>query len=186
MRFYLAAVLVVVTLSQAAAKTVVARDDARDCYLATLAPTSADKYEQRLAACDRALASVGEDTYMHAALLVNRADIHLMMEDYRATVNDAEASIALKPDLSAAYLNQGAGLVGLQRYKEALVALQKAIELGITDKSDLVYFNSAIAKEQLGDVRGAYDDYKKSLEINPDFEPAKVQLTRFTVVTKSN
>ena len=55
MRLYLSAILIVIPLSQAAAKTVVARDNARDCYLATLQPTSADNFDQRLAACDRAI-----------------------------------------------------------------------------------------------------------------------------------
>ena len=184
MRFCLSAILVVIPLSQAAAKVVVAHDDARDCYLATLPPTSADNFEQRLAACDRAIGSVGEDTHMHAALLVNRADIRLLMQDYKGTVSDAEASIALDPDLSAAYLNQGAGLVGLRRYSEALAALQRSVAFGLTDKSHLAYFNLAIAEEQLGDVRSAYNDYKRALEINPDFAPAKEQLARFTVVIK--
>jgi tetratricopeptide (TPR) repeat protein len=185
-RFCLSAILVIIPLSQASAKTVVAHDDARDCYFATLAPTSADNFEQRLAACDRAIGSVGDNAQLHAALLVNRADIRLLMQDYKGTVSDAEASIALDPDLSAAYLNRGAGLVGLQRYGEALPALEKAIALGITEKSHLAYFNLAIAEEQLGDVRGAYDDYKRALEVNPDFSPAKEQLARFKVVTRSN
>ena len=181
MRFCLAAILVIIPLSQAAAITFIARDDARDCYLATLEPPSANNFEQRLAACDRAIESVGDDTQMHAALLVNRADIRLLMQDYMGTVTDAEASIALDPDLSAAYLNRGAGLVGLRRYNEALPTLRKAVALGINDQSHLAYFNLAIAEEQLGDIRGAYNDYKRALEINPDFVPAKEQVSRFTV-----
>jgi hypothetical protein len=40
------------------------------------------------------------------------------------------------------------------------------------------------AKEHLGDVRGAYDDYKKS--INPDFEPAKSSSRVSRSLLKSN
>ena len=36
--------------------------------------------------------------------------------------------------------------------------------------------------EALGDIRGAYEDFKKALEIQPDFERASLQLQRFHVV----
>jgi tetratricopeptide (TPR) repeat protein len=184
MRRWLSVAFVILPLSHPGAQTVVAHDNARDCLLATLEQDPADNYKQGLDACDRAIESVGDDTHMHAALLVNRADVRLLMRDYTGTVDDAEASIAMEPDLSAAYINLGAGLVGLRRYKEALASLDKAVAVGITDDAHLAYFNSAIAKEHLGDIRGAYNDYKKSVEIDPDFALAKEQLSRFTVITK--
>jgi tetratricopeptide (TPR) repeat protein len=186
MRILLSIVLVIAPPSRAMANTIVTQDDAFECYQATLAEDLPDNRERGLAACDRAIESVGDDRQLHAGLLINRADIRLMMQDYARTVADAAASIAIDQQSPVAYLNLGAGLVGLRRYEEALMALEKAIELGISDRSHLAYYNRAIAREQLGDTRGAYYDYKKALELDPDFAPAKDQLSRFRVVTKSN
>ncbi len=186
MRMLLSIILAVGPLSQALANTIVNNDDAFECYQATFAEVSTDNHERGLAACDRAIEEVGDDRQLHAALLVNRADIRLMMQDYARTVVDAAASIEIERQSPVAYLNLGAGLVGLRRYREALTALEKAIELGIADRSYLAYYNRAIAREQLGDTSGAYYDYKKVLELNPNFVPAKDQLSRFRVITKSN
>jgi tetratricopeptide (TPR) repeat protein len=186
MRILLSFILIIAPLSQALAITIVTHDDAFDCYQATLAEDTADNRERGLAACDRAIEAVGDDRQLHAALLINRADIRLMMQDYARTVADAATSIAIERQSPVAYLNLGAGLVGLRRYGEALTALGKAIELGIADRSHLAYYNRAIAREQLGDTKGAYFDYKKALEIDPNFAPAKDQLLRFRVITKSN
>jgi tetratricopeptide (TPR) repeat protein len=173
-------------LSQAIAITIVTHDDAFECYQATLAEVSTDNCERGLAVCDRAIEAVGDDRQLHAALLINRTDVRLMMQDYARTVADAATSIAIERQSPVAYLNLGAGLVGLRRYGEALTALEKAIELGIAGRSHLAYYNRAIAREQLGDTRSAYFDYKKALEIDPNFAPAKEQLSRFRVITKSN
>jgi tetratricopeptide (TPR) repeat protein len=179
---FLSLILAILPASRSLAGTIiVGRTDARECYLATLAESSPAGDKRGLAACDRAANADSDDAYAHAAILVNRADIRLRMQDYAGTLADANASIALDPDLAAAYLNRGAGLIGLQRYQEALPALEKVIALNLNDRLELAYFNRGIAREHLGDIQGAYHDYKQALELNPKFEPAKEQLTRFTV-----
>jgi tetratricopeptide (TPR) repeat protein len=179
-------ILAFLPVSQSLAGTiVVGRTDARECYLATLAESSPSGDKRGLDACDRAADADNSDAQAHAAILVNRADIRLRMQDYAGTLADADASIALESDLAAAYLNRGAGLIGLQRYQEALPALEKAIALNPNDRLELAYFNRGIAREHLGDIRGAYHDYKQAQELNPKFEPAKEQLTRFTVTIGS-
>ncbi|MES2295057.1 MAG: tetratricopeptide repeat protein [Pseudomonadota bacterium] len=183
---FLTLILAFLPASQSLAGTIiVGRTDARECYLATLAESSPAGDRRGLDACDRAANADNGDAYAHAAILVNRADIRLRMRDYTGTLTDANASIALEPDLAAAYLNRGAGLIGLQRYQEALPALEKVIALNPNDRLELAYFNRGIAREHLGDIRGAYHDYKQAQELNPKFEPAKEQLTRFTVTIGS-
>ena len=184
MRILLSIILALAPLSQALANTVVTQDDAFQCYQATFAQVSEDSHARGLAACDRAIEEARDNKQLHAALLINRADIRLMMQDYARTVADAAASIEFDRQAPVAYLNLGAGLVGLRRYEEALTALDKSIALGIADRSYLAYYNRAIAREQLGDITGAYYDYKKVLDLNPDFAPAKDQLSRFRVITK--
>ena len=168
-----------------ASATVIARDDARQCYLATLANPSAEHYRQGLKYCDQAIANEESDSYLRAALLVNRSDLELDMQNYGDAVVDADASIALHPDLATAYLNRGAALIGLKQYQQALPALEKAIALNTGEKLQLAYFNRGLAQDYLGDLKSAYFDYKKAAEIDPNFEPAKAQLQRFTVTTRA-
>ena len=163
--------------------TVIGRDDARQCYFATLSDLDAANYRQRLADCDRAIAAAMDDSYRRAGLLVNRSDIKLKMQDYQGALADADASIALQPELAAAYLNRGAGLIGLKQYRQAIPALEKAIMLGDGEKLQIAYFNRGLAHDYLGDLKDAYFDYKRASEIDPNFEPAKTQLRRFTVTT---
>jgi tetratricopeptide (TPR) repeat protein len=186
MRFYplLWVLPFLLPISSAFAGTIISRDDARECYLATLAENSSLADKQGLAACARAANGENVSIYLRAAALANRADIRLRMHDYAGTIADADASIGLDPELAAAYLNRGAGLIGLQRYQDALAALDKAIALSLSDRLQLAYFNRGMARENLGDIRGAYFDYKRASDLDPKFEPAKEQLARFTVTLK--
>jgi tetratricopeptide (TPR) repeat protein len=122
---------------------------------------------------------------MRAGLLANRAYIRLGMADYAGAVADADASLSLAPELAAAQLNRGAALIGLGRYQEALPSLEQAVALSSGDKLELAYYNRAIAREHLGDIKGAYFDYKKATELDPKFAPAQEQLTRFTVTVSA-
>ena len=74
-----------------------------------------------------------------------------------------------------------AGLIGLGRYQDALPSLEKAVTLSSGNKLKLAYYNRAIVREHLGDINGAYFDYKKAAELDPKFAPAQEQLARFTV-----
>ena len=165
------------------AATVASRDDARQCYLSTLSDLTSADYPQKLADCDRAIADQSIDSDLRAGLLVNRSDIELKMQNFRAALSDADASIALAPALATAHLNRGAGLIGLKRYQEAIDALEKAIVLNKGEKLEIAYFNRGLARDYLGDLQAAYFDYKKAAEIDPNFGPAQTQLERFTVTT---
>jgi tetratricopeptide (TPR) repeat protein len=156
------------------------RGGAQECYLATLRDASPENDQAGLRVCNEAM-ETADNTELRADLLVNRSFIRLRMMDYPGTVADAEASLLLAPDLAEAHLNRGAGLIGLGRYREALPSLEKAVALSGADKLELAYFNRGIVRENLGDVRGAYLDYKKAAELDPKFSRAHEQLTRFNV-----
>jgi tetratricopeptide (TPR) repeat protein len=116
------------------------------------------------------------------AAFVNRSDIRLRMKDFEGAASDAGQAITLQPQLAVAYLNRGAAFVGLQRDAEAIAMLDQAISIG-TDTPELVYFNRALAREHLGDIKGAYLDYRMALRANPEFQLAADELTRFKIVT---
>ena len=90
------------------------------------------------------------------------------------------AAERLKAEKGPLLLNRGAAYIYKKDYASALEDLNTAIDIGTRDMF-AAYYNRAIARENTGDVQGAYLDFKKSLELNPEFEQAKWQLERFTV-----
>ena len=51
------------------------------------------------------------------------------------------------------------------------------------NRPQIAYADRGLAHEALGNVRAAYEDYKKAAEIEPDFAlTASSQLARFKVV----
>jgi tetratricopeptide (TPR) repeat protein len=130
--------------------------------------------------CTRALSNQALSVRDRAATYVNRSVIRLRVRDFNGAINDVDQSIQRWPQLSEPYVNRGAALINLERPREALTDLDKAITMGL-EKVHLAYYNRGLAKEKLNDARGAYADYRKALELDPNFTLASEQLQRFLV-----
>lgn len=132
--------------------------------------------------CTRALEVESMNVSNRAATYTNRGVLRMRSGRYDAALNDYSISKRLKPDVGAAWLNEGAALIFKKDFSAALTSLNQAIAL---DTKDLyaAHYNRAIAREQTGDVKGAFQDFQRVLELYPEFEPAKRQLTRFSVET---
>ena len=174
----LAPLTLVLTPAAFAQVTVIGSGLGKDCYTAVkYAKTSLRRTE---ALCTKAL-TVGQlNLENRAATLVNRGIVRMRDGRYDAALKDYASAERLYKANGPLYLNRGAALIYKQQYGDALSSLNTAIEM---ETSDLfaAYYNRAIAKEKTGDVQGAYFDFKKALELNPEFEQAEWQLTRFTV-----
>jgi len=83
------------------------------------------------------------------------------------------------------YVDRGATYIALQRYPEAMADIDRGIALG-ANKLQIAYYDRAIVHEAIGDVRAAYLDYKKAVELAPDFALASEQLRRFKVIRKES
>ena len=164
------------TASQAAV-TVIGGGMAHECSEAALDGLSALKYE---AICTLALDSELLSLRDRAGTYVNRGVLKLRRKEFASAQFDFNRAIATKPDLGAAYINRGAAAVGSRRFAEGLVDLNKAIELGV-DELEKAYYNRALAYEGLGNLKAAYFDYQKALELKPEWEQPRQELTRFTV-----
>jgi tetratricopeptide (TPR) repeat protein len=130
--------------------------------------------------CTRALSNQALSVRDRAATYVNRSVIRLRVRDFNGAVADCDQSIQRWPQLSEPYVNRGAALINMDRPQEALTDLDKAITMGL-EKVHLAYYNRGLAKEKLNDARGAYADYRKALELDPNFTLANEQLQRFLV-----
>ena len=101
---------------------------------------------------------------------------------YEKALSDYEKSKRISPDTGETYLNEGAAYIFIEAYDKALQSLDQAIAYGSNDLH-AAYYNRALAKEKLDDVEGAYYDFRRALELKPDWELAEWQLSRFEVST---
>ena len=171
-----AAVMAFATASEAAV-TVLGGGMAHACSLAALGGESAIKFE---AMCTQALDTEMMDQRDRAGTYVNRGILKLRRKDFASAQFDFNRAVQVKPDLGEAYVNRGAAAVGAKRYADGLNDLNKAIALGV-EEPEKAYYNRALAYEGLDDVKAAYFDYQKALELNPAWDAPKNELLRFTV-----
>ncbi|MCA8900152.1 MAG: tetratricopeptide repeat protein [Hyphomonas sp.] len=153
---------------------------ARDCYNAALFQNVSEMEGEKI--CSRALEAEVMKLENRAATFTNRGVLRMRAGKYDSALNDYSTAKKMRPELGAIWLNEGAAYIFRKDFGSALVSLDKAIEL---DSHDLyaAYYNRAIARENTGDLQGAYYDFQKALELKPDFERAEWQLSRFTVTT---
>jgi tetratricopeptide (TPR) repeat protein len=116
-----------------------------------------------------------------AATFVNRGILRARREDADGALADYDRGLAMDASLAEGYVDRGAVMIVLRRYDDAVAEIDKGISLG-ANRLQIAYYDRAIADEALGNIRAAYEDYKKAAQIQPDFKLAVDQLSRFRVV----
>ncbi len=162
-----------------AAVTVLGNGLAHTCYEA--AEFGGSNTADGIKACSDALEQMALPVRDRAATLVNRGIIYSRTGEPMMAISDYDKGIAMEPGLGEAYVDRGAALIVLTRYDEAVQDLDKGIAMG-ANRPQIAYYDRGLAQEALGNVRAAYEDYKKATEIEPDFTLASSQLARFKVV----
>jgi tetratricopeptide (TPR) repeat protein len=160
-----------------ASVTVIGGGLAEACSKAALAGHSEQRFE---AACTQALEEEQLSTRDRAGTFVNRGILKLRRLDFAAATKDFNQAAKVKPDLGEAYVNRGAAAIGEHRYADGLTDLNKGLQLGVEEPAK-VYYNRALAYEGLDDVKSAYFDFQKAVELSPDWPAPKQALTRFHV-----
>jgi tetratricopeptide (TPR) repeat protein len=115
-----------------------------------------------------------------AGTYVNRGIIKLRNRRYDAAMEDFDTAIRYQSNLAEAYVNRAAARIGAHRFAESLSDIDNALQLGVKEP-EKAYYNRAVAHEWLDDYKAAYLDYRKALELAPDWQLVKDQLARFTV-----
>ena len=157
------------------ARTVVGAPGSVDCAAAAAAGRVDDA---AISACDRAIAAERLNRANRIATFINRGAIHLRRREGDLALADFDAVIAIDKRNAEAHLNRGAALVMAARPGPAVAAITTALGLGVRYPYK-AYFNRGAAREALGDLRGAYEDYNTALTIQPDWGPAEAELARF-------
>ena len=152
----------------------------KDCY-------EAAKY-QRVSAregediCTKALEAELMNITNKAATYTNRGVLRMRSGRLEAALSDYDIAKQMRPEEGATYLNEGAAHILRKDYTSALVSLDKAIQLNSHDLY-AAFYNRAIAKENTGDIQGAYFDFKMADELNPESDLARKQMSRFEIST---
>jgi tetratricopeptide (TPR) repeat protein len=134
-----------------------------------------------LEVCTLALETESMSRRDRAGTYVNRGVIKMRRQEYAAAHADFNLAIRLQPEMGEAYVNRGGALVGQKRYMEALVDIDRGLSLG-SEEPEKAYYNRALANEGLDDIKAAYFDYLRAIELKPDWDIPKRELTRFSVV----
>jgi tetratricopeptide (TPR) repeat protein len=136
--------------------------------------------DRAIEVCSNALSGEPLSMRDRAATLVNRGILYMSRKQYALALADHTRAAQIRPDLGAAYVNQGASLIALDRPSEGIAAIDKGLALN-SQEPEKAYYNRAFARELMGDVKGAYVDFSKAAELKPNWELPRKELQRFTV-----
>ena len=136
-----------------------------------------DLSDRAMGYCDTALRErLAENDRM--ILLVDRGILHTLRREGAPAIADFDAALVINPRNAEAHLDRGAALVQMGRPGPAVASLTTALSLGVREPHK-AYYNRGVAREALGDLQGAYEDYTTALQIEPDWGPAESEIARF-------
>lgn len=159
-----------------AAVMVLGEGPASACYEAARADRS-DR--DALHDCDMALE--GPITLRdRVATRINRGIIYVNRRQADLALADFNEAIRLSPELGEAHVNRGAALMLSGDFDAAIASINEGIALN-TNEMHKAYFNRAIAYEELGQLRLAYEDYQRAASLAPDWGSPRAELARFSV-----
>ena len=133
--------------------------------------------------CNEAIKSRRLSRRELAATHTNRGIIRMRSNRLETALQDYAIASELRPNFGPIYLNQGAAMISAGHHRDAIESLNKALELE-TENPHAAHYNLGLAHELSGDVTAAYHAFQKALELRPNWELAKTQLERFTVVSE--
>ncbi len=118
-----------------------------------------------------------------ARTYVNRGVLYLKRGRFVDAAQDFKSAERRGPELGEIYLNRAYVLIAQKRYAEAVAQTTKGLALN-PYQPEKGYYNRAVAEEYLGDYKAAYADFQNAVALKPDWEDAKAQAARFTVVSR--
>ena len=119
-----------------------------------------------------------------AGTYVNRGVLRLRGHDWLGARQDFDTATSIAPNMGEALVNRGASFIAQKRWTEGVADIDHGLALN-PEEPEKAYYNRAIAKEHLDDMKGAYLDYTKASELAPTWGAPQAELKRFTLTPKS-
>jgi tetratricopeptide (TPR) repeat protein len=172
---------VLLAASQAGAQTMVSvgKGHAHDCFVYAKAGV---RLQDGVTTCDLALRDDIRTSKDRAATFDNRGVILDQLGQTEKAAADFQMASTLNESVGDPHVNIGSMMIKQRRYSDALAEINKGLDLGMSFPH-IGYYDRAIAEEMLGSYKEAYYDFKKVLEIEPDYAPATERLKDFIVTT---
>jgi len=176
---FVGAAFLAAALAPAQAQTIVTmgKGYAHDCF--AYAKAGVDPYDG-ISVCNQSIENEALTIKDRAATFDNRGVMLDQLGRIEKASEDFRQSMALDPKLGDPYVNLGSVLIKQKRYDEALESINKGIDLGMSFPH-IGYYDRAVAYQLLGRFKEAYYDYKKTLELEPNFTLASERLKDFVV-----
>lgn len=151
---------------------------ARNCYMAaTLAIQMNAASREDLQECNMALAYGKLHRKDLLATYVNRGILHGTMEDYQKALKDYNTAIELHPQTGEVYVNLGNIYLLGKKYDLAIAQYTTALELTLR-QDHVAHFNRAMAYENNLEFDNAATDYRKTIELSPEWLLPQLRLER--------
>lgn len=150
---------------------------AESCFQAA---DARDKRHEALQICNRALIEEALTKSDRVATYVNRGIVYFARGARLEAVADFDRALALDPAEPDAWLNKAVVAVQYGKGVEALPMIQKALELN-TRRPALAYYIRGIVEERRGNVRAAYNDFRRAQQLEPSWKEPGIELARYQV-----
>jgi tetratricopeptide (TPR) repeat protein len=178
-KIVIAALLVACAAPASASVTVIGSSNARICFEAADSPSMPEARDVRR--CDDALSGESLSNYEVVATHVNRGILRLRRGQVDDAIADFDIAMRLDPDQPEAYLNKGAALMRRENASEAAQLFTVALQHN-TRRPAIAHYGRAVAYEELGNVREAYEDYRMASQLAPEWSAPRADLQRFRIV----
>lgn len=158
-----------------------------DAVAAALANYKATDAE--VAKCTKA-AKLADFDGDRAAALSNRSLLNFVRTDYDAAMADNTAALKLDGSLAEAVVNRGAIYLEMHRPSDAAANFSRALTLAPANAEKIhfyqakIYFDRAMAREDMGDLKGAYADYAEASRLAPQWDQPKQEMSRFSIISR--
>lgn len=153
-----------------------ADNDARACYQAARTAALIDGADDAaLARCTRALDHGRLKLRDRAATYVNRGVLRAKLEKYVEALSDYNHAANLRPQLAEIYVNRGNVHYLTRAFDKAIEEYTQALALD-TGAAPVAYVNRGMSHEKLGMGADALADYRKAVELAPEWRIAQRKL----------
>ena len=173
----LAAAAIVVAAPASASILTIGGSFAEGCFRAAESRVSTP---EALSTCNRAFTDqvlTEEDEF---ATFVNRGIVKMHRGEFTGAQADFDRAAALNPKRGEPWLNMGVLKIKQGDSRSAIPLFDKALALG-TGEPEVAHYGRAIAYEDVGDLKSAYFDLRRAVELRPRWREPAMDLARYQV-----
>ena len=174
-----------VTLAQSM-QVIGGEQSARNCFnAATVAAQLHFASTQDIKECTFALEHTSLRRQDKAATLINRGILYVAREEYDLAIKDYDRAYRINPNIAEIHVNRGNMLFMSRVFDQAVAEYTQAIALEFS-KLYIAHYNRGLTYEKMGELDKAEADYRRALQLMPDWSRARNKLDRILNQTKKS